>query len=285
MSQDNAQAAQSAVTQDVMQLDGNTAVLVIIGDPIAQVKAPAPLTRLLQQRGHNAVLVPMHVVADDVAPLMDTLLRVKNVAGVIATVPHKQLAASLLTELTRNAREANAVNLIRRQGGGWEGDLQDGTGFIAGLARNGFTVRGSAIAMAGAGGAGNAIAFTLGATGAADIAIRDVDLAKASALVERLKAAGYPARLWDGEPGPMQLVINATPIGMKPTDPLPIAAEVIHAGITVADVIMEPRTTRLLALAQDKGAKIVHGQHMMDEQLDAMVAFFAPAIRAVQGSH
>jgi shikimate dehydrogenase len=124
----------------------------------------------------------------------------------------------------------------------------------------------------------------LGAAGAADIAIRDVDLAKASALVERLKAAGYPARLWDGGPGSMQLVINATPIGMKPTDALPFAAEVVHAGLTVADVIMEPRTTRLLALAQDKGAKIVHGQHMMDEQLDAMVAFFAPAIRAVQGS-
>ncbi|MFS2055681.1 hypothetical protein ACEN8K_43660, partial [Variovorax sp. CT11-76] len=101
--------------QPVLQLDGRTAVLGILGDPVAQVKAPAPLTARLQQAGLNAVLVPMHVRADDVATLLPALLTLRNLAGFIVTVPHKQRVADLLGDgLLPGAERANAANVVRR---------------------------------------------------------------------------------------------------------------------------------------------------------------------------
>lgn len=261
-----------------LKLDGRTAVLGIIGDPVAQVKAPLPLTRLLQRRGINAVLVPLHVRAADVAPLLQTLLAVRNVAGVVVTVPHKQLVAGLPIDTLRAAREARAVNVVRRKGDAWQGDLLDGAGFVSGLVRNGFDVKGRSVGLAGAGGAGNAIAFALAAAGAARIDVRDADDAKRADLVGRLRALGHAAGDWDAA-SPRDLLVNATPAGMRDGDPLPIAPSAIRAGQTVADVIMEPHATPLLALAQRQGARIVHGRHMMDEQLERMADFFAEALQ------
>lgn len=263
-------------------------MLGIIGDPVAQVKAPRPLTELLQAGGRNAVLVPLHVAAHDVAALLDVLLRIRNVAGLIVTVPHKQSVARLGFSATPTARLAGAANLLRKQlvasgAPQWEADLQDGTGFVAGLAASGFEVRGRRVAMAGAGGAGHAIAFALAAAGVADLAIRDVDHAKQAALVARLQALGHPVRDWDGISG-ADLLVNATPVGMKSADPLPFDAASIRDGTTVADIVMEPRTTRLLALANERGARVVQGQTMMDAQLKGMVSFFEPALRATQAA-
>lgn len=261
-----------------LRLDGRTAVLGLIGDPVAQVKAPLPLTRLLQARGLNAVLVPLHVPAAQVAGLLDILLAVQNVAGLIVTVPHKQLVARLPIGLSRAAREAQAVNVIRRAGDAWQGDLLDGTGFLAGLVRNGFDVKGRSVGLAGAGGAGNAVAFALAAAGAGRIDVTDAEPTRGADLVTRLQAAGYAAGAWDGA-SPRDLLVNATPAGMRPDDPLPIAPSAIAQGGTVADVIMEPATTRLLELAQARGARTVAGRYMMDEQLESMAGFFGAALR------
>jgi shikimate dehydrogenase len=258
---------------DDLRLDGNTAVLGIIGDPIAQVKAPMPLTRLLQGRGINAVLVPLHVRGAEVADLLRALHAVRNIAGIIVTVPHKQRVAALPMELLRAAREAQAVNVVRRTAEGWQGDLLDGAGFLAGLVRNGFDVKGRSVGLAGAGGAGNAIALALAAAGAASVDVHDVDDAKRAALIERLRTLGHVAGSWDAA-SPRDLVVNATPAGMRESDSLPVALSAIRTGHTVADVIMEPATTQLLARAQELGARIVHGRHMMNEQLEAMADFF-----------
>jgi shikimate dehydrogenase len=263
---------------DGLRLDGQTAVLCIIGDPVVQVKAPLPLTRLMQARGINAVLVPLHVQAAQVATLLETLLCVGNIAGLIVTVPHKQLVARLPIDITRAAREAQAVNVIRKIDSAWQGDLLDGAGFLAGLSRKGFDVEGRSVGIAGAGGAGNAIAFALAAAGAADIGVHDLDGSKRSDLVVRLRALGYTAGAWDGA-SPRDLVINATPVGMRAEDPLPIALSAIRAGNTVADVIMEPQTSQLLTLAEQQGARIVRGRSMMEEQLESMVDFFGEAVR------
>ena len=271
------------LTLSNLKLDGNTAILGLVGDPIAQVKASLPLTQLLQQRGFNALLIPLHVSGADVPALLDILLHVKNFAGLIVTVPHKQFVASLGVEKTQAALEAEAVNVIRKIKGGWQADLLDGWGFLMGLVRNGFDVKGKSVCISGAGGAGNAIAFALAQAGAASLGIHDIDAMKRRNLVTRLRSFGYPAREWDGA-SPADLLVNATPLGMKAGDSLPMTLSAIRPGCTVADVIMEPKTTDLLALAQQRGARIVHGQNMMNEQLDKMVDFFGHAIHAMQGT-
>ena len=269
------------LTLSNLKLDGNTAILGLVGDPIAQVKASLPLTQLLQHRGFNALLIPLHVSSADVPALLDILLQVKNFAGLIITVPHKQLVASLRVEKTQAALEAEAVNVIRKIKGAWQADLLDGWGFLMGLVRNGFDVKGKAVCISGAGGAGNAIAFALAQAGAGGLGIHDIDAIKRRNLVARLRSFGYPAHEWDGA-SPADLLVNATPLGMKAGDPLPMALSAIRPECTVADVIMEPKTTDLLAMAQQRGARIVHGQHMMNEQLNKMADFFGHAIRALQ---
>jgi len=256
-----------------LRLDGRTVVLGIIGDPVAQVKAPLPLTRLLQARGTNAVLVPMHVRGEAVGSLLDALHAVHNFAGIVVTVPHKQRVAALPITLLPAAQRARAVNVVRRTPHGWEGDLLDGAGFLRGLVRSGFDVEGRRVGLVGAGGAGCAIALALAEAGAAAIDVHDLDETTQAALVDRLRALGHAAGRWDAA-SPRDLVVNATPAGMRPDDPLPIAPSAILPGHTVAEVIMEPSITPLLAHAQQLGARVVPGRHMMDEQLEAMADFF-----------
>lgn len=266
-------ASAEPLSFDTLRLDGNTAVLGLIGDPIAQVKAAAPLTRLLQARGFNAVLVPMHVQAGDVQVVLDALHRVRNVAGLIITVPHKQSVAASIAEGTEMARLAQAVNVVRRTATGWFGDLLDGTGFVAGLRANGFEPQGARVGLAGAGGAGNAIAFALAQAGVASIDVLELDIARREQLIARLRAAGCDAAAWDGAT-PRSLVVNATPCGMQEGDPLPVQPSAIVAGATVGEVIMAPARTALLDLAERQGARIVPGRHMMEEQLEGMARFF-----------
>jgi shikimate dehydrogenase len=268
----------------MFRLDGQTRVLGIIGDPVEQVKAPYPLTQRLQQRGLNAVLVPLWVQAGDVESLLDSLLAVRNFAGLIVTIPHKSLAAGLVQSRTQVADDARAVNLIRKSTisgkTAWHGDLSDGTGFVAGLRANGVNVSGTCVAIAGAGGAGNAIAIALAAAGARHVAVADPDTPKQEALLSRLRALGYSAFAWDGRSG-ADLMVNATPLGMRASDELPMALDAIGPGVTVAEVIMQPETTALLHMARKRGARIVRGHHMLDEQLNHMVEFFGQAIREI----
>ena len=70
-------------------LNGATRLYPIVGDPIAQVKSPSGVTRTLAERGHNAICVPAHVAPGDLADFFDAMARMRNVDGVIVTVPHK----------------------------------------------------------------------------------------------------------------------------------------------------------------------------------------------------
>lgn len=260
-----------------LRLDGATTLIGIIGDPVAQVKAPQPLSLAMQARGLNAVLVPIHVHSSRVRALLDSLLDVQNFSGLIVTVPHKQLVAGLTIEVSPGASQAQAVNVVRRTRIGWQADLLDGVGFVDNLRAHGVDPAGQAVAIAGAGGAGNAIAFALAAAGAASIGIHDLDTSKQDSLVARLRSLGHSAHEWDGV-RPARLLVNATPAGMRSTDALPMDVQAIQAGCVVADVIMEPHMTALLELAQRRGARVVPGRGMMEQQLARMVEFFGVAI-------
>lgn len=262
-----------------IHLDGATQLLGIIGDPVAQVKAPAPLTQLLQTRGLNAVLVPLHARTRHLAALLDTLAVTDNVRGLIVTVPHKQTVASLPVTLSPRAAQCGAVNLLRRQDDGWYGDLLDGLGFVRGLLHAGIDPRGVAICMIGAGGAASAIAFALFEAGAHSVRVCDIDADKRDGLVRRLRSEGHAAAPWDGiDTRGAGLLVNATPVGMRADDPLPLPVSSLHASLAVAEVIMQPAVTPLLEAARAIGCRVQPGRRMMDEQLALMLAFFEPAI-------
>jgi shikimate dehydrogenase len=130
--------------------------------------------------------------------------------------------------------------------------------------------------VVGAGGAGSAVAFAMAEAGAATLTLFDVDAAKARKVVEGVRTA-YPAvRAAFGPPSPQghDTIINATPLGMAPADPLPVDAAAIDPAMLVVDVIMKPDVTPLLKAAQAKGCQIVPGRHMLDGQVAAVAEFF-----------
>lgn len=124
-------------------VDGGTQVLAIVGDPVRQARAPRLWTALFRASGVNALCLPFHVAPAGLAAFVAGMRTVRNLAGLIVTVPHKPAAARLADRLTPRARRVGAANLLRADPeGGWTGDMQDGEGFTRGLLRAGQVLRG-----------------------------------------------------------------------------------------------------------------------------------------------
>lgn len=255
---------------------GATRVIFIAGHPIAQVKSPAAVTRLLRERGSDAVVVPAHVLPGDFAAFLAMATRMPNVDGVIATVPHKFDLAAGCAESTPRARSIGAVNVARRQpGGGWFGDMCDGDGYVAGLARYGFDARGKRALLVGAGGAGSAIAHSLVDAGVSALALHDTDAARRDTLLEKIGRYGKLApTAGSDDPRGFDLVINATPAGMNPDDALPVDVSKLDAATFVGDVITAPEITPLLAAARARGCATMTGIDMFHAVGERIADFY-----------
>jgi shikimate dehydrogenase len=257
-----------------VRITGATRVLGIIGDPIRQVRAPEVWTGLLRLNGVDAVCIPMQVVPAGLAAFLEGAKALRNFAGLIVTIPHKPAALALVASPSARARRVGAVNVVRLQDGGWAGDIVDGIGFVGGLEARGQTVAGRRALVVGAGGVGTAIAFAIAEAGAAEVAVFDVAGERAADLARRIAAAGVAARVAPADAAGFDLVVNASPLGMQPDDPLPIALDRLRPETVVADVVVHPRITKLLAAARERGCFLQPGTHMMDAQIATMASFF-----------
>lgn len=258
---------------------GATRVIFIAGDPIAQVKAPAFATRTLRERGADAIVVPAHVLAQDLAAFMATVARMPNVDGVIATVPHKFAIAGLCHAVTPRAASIGAVNVVRHDAEGrWFGDMCDGEGYVVGLRKAGCEPAGRRALLVGAGGAGSAIAHALVDAGVHALAVHDVDASRRDALMARLDAySALKPRIGSADPSGFDLVINATPMGMKASDPLPVDADAIDATAFVGDVVTLPAVPPLIEIARSRGLATMTGMGMFEAVRDCLVDFYLEA--------
>jgi shikimate dehydrogenase len=144
-------------------------------------------------------------------------------------------------------------------------------------------VNGKRALVVGAGGVGRAIAAALAAEGAATLRLFDVDTGSARALATRLNAH-YPALAVttdSRDPAGMDIVVNATPLGMSASDPLPVDVERIAPGSFVGEVVMKQLITPLLKAAQARGCTTQVGTDMLFEQIPLYLAYFGfPAATA-----
>jgi shikimate dehydrogenase len=254
--------------------DGATRLFLIIGDPIAQAKSPGALTRALSARGRNAMLLPAHVTAAELDAFMAGVALAQNLDGIVVTVPHKFAAFRHCATTTERARFLGAVNVMRRGEGGWHGDMLDGVGLLGALRAAGFDPAGRRALLVGAGGAGTAIALALVEAGVAGLAIHDVDAARRDALLRRLDGRGRLAlRAAGPDPRGHDLVVNATPLGMREDDPLPVPAALLEPGIFVADVVPTPEVTPLLQAARARGCRTQTGGAMYRAQQELLADF------------
>ena len=132
----------------------------------------------------------------------------------------------------------------------------------------------SRVYLAGAGGAANAIAFGLAEAGVAHITISNRTVSRADDLRTRL-ATSFPTlsvRLAT-DPTNHSLAINATSLGMHPNDPMPIDVGNLDADAIVAEIIMKPEVTPVLAAARALGLRIHFGKPMLTCQIELMAKF------------
>ena len=261
----------------MIAVSGATRLYAVLGDPVAQVQAPAMLNPVFADLGLDAVLVPVLAEAADLAEVVTGLQRIGNLDGLLITVPHKIEACAFADVLSPAVRAAGSTNAMRREADGrWTAENFDGAGFVLGLAAAGHELAGRRVTLVGAGGAGGAIAAAVLDAGAARLQVCDPDEERLSALLDRL-AAHRPDRVAGGPVAELEgadLVVNATPLGLRPGDPLPFDPALTPAGAVVADIIMKPRRTALLRAAAAEGRLVHHGAHMLSHQLHLYRSFF-----------
>ncbi|MDQ7774823.1 MAG: shikimate dehydrogenase [Paracoccus aminovorans] len=255
---------------------GTTRLIAHLGYPTTTFKAPMIYNPWFQARGIDAVVVPMGCRAEDYAAFLPLVFRLSNIHGALVTMPHKGATVGLADRVSVTARIAGAANALRLGADGkLEADMFDGEGFTAGVLNKGQEIAGRSALVVGAGGVGSAIAASLAKAGAARLAIFDPNAAGTEALAQRLREA-YPAlvvQTGSNDPAGFDIVVNASPLGMNPTDPLPMDVARIAPETFVGEVVMKSEMTPFLAAAA-RGCRYQVGTDMLFEQIPAYLEFF-----------
>ncbi|HEY3059143.1 MAG TPA: shikimate dehydrogenase [Chloroflexota bacterium] len=247
----------------------------MVGDPIAQVRAPGVWSVLFQHNGVNALCVPMHVRPASLAVFFSGIRSLGNLRGLIVTIPHKPVIAGLVDALTPRARLTGVCNAVAiREDGTTLGDTFDGHGFVLGLRAAGQDLSGRRALIVGSGGVGASIAFAVADAGAHSVIVSDLDPDRSGALAARLARAGFVADAGTADPRGFDLIVNATPMGMRPTDPLPFDPSRLDARAVVVDVVISIGLTPVLVAARERGCFVQSGSVMTDHMIASMAEFF-----------
>jgi shikimate dehydrogenase len=241
------------------------------------VRAPEVFNHLFRAHGIDAVLVPAHVAPADFDDFVRYAMAARNIDGLWLAIPHKTAMVALLDHCDRLGRTAGAVNAARRNADGLlEGALFDGVGFVKALDHFGIPMAGRSALVVGVGGGGVAIATSLAAAGVARLALFDNMPGRTAAIAQRLAGEFGVEVVAATEPDPagFDIVVNATPLGLKPGDPLPFDVARIDAGASVIDILMKNQPTPLLRACHARGLTAHPGYEMLVQQIPEYLRFF-----------
>lgn len=250
-------------------ISGRTSIYGIFGHPVEHTFSPGMHNAAFATIGLDGCYVPFAVRPEDLGSAVKAIVAL-GLCGLNITVPHKEKVIPFLDELTDDARLIGAVNTVEVRDGRLIGHNTDGKGFLRSLREEtGLRPKGKTFLMVGSGGASRAVCFSLALAGAGTIVLHDIDAVKAQKLGRDLRT-GTAARvtvvnaesLGQYAPG-ADCIINATPLGLKKADPLPIPRELVRKGHLVCDLVYNPTKTRLLAMARSRGAETLSGIGML----------------------
>lgn len=256
-------------------ITGHTRIAVVIGDPVRHSLSPAIHNAAFAALGLDWVYVALHVPtgkARDAIRGMHAL----GIDGMNVTMPHKSDVARAVDRLSPAAKALGAVNTVVRVGDDLVGESTDGEGFINALRMDeGVEPEGRRFLVVGAGGAGRAVVKALGDAGASEVVVaaRRTERARSCA-----KLAGRAGRVGSvDEAGEVDVVVNATPIGMgeviqlDKSETMPVDPSRLAPGQLVVDLVYDPLVTPLVAAARANGVAAVNGIGMLIHQ--AALAF------------
>jgi shikimate dehydrogenase len=258
-------------------INAATRCCAVYGFPIRHSASPAMHNAAFAARGLNWRYLAFEVHPDNLRAAI-TGARALGFAGLNLTVPHKLPALALVDVLDPSAKKWGAVNTIRFETTGGRGRTKIRTvGFntdadaLAAALREDLQVmlRGARVLLLGAGGAGRTAALKLAAEKAAELFLVNRTPSKAKALAVEIKKKFPVARVTVGYPGSaVDLLINATSLGLQPGDALPLDGRQfsLNQAAAVYDVIYRPAQTPLLKAAQKAGCKTANGLGMLLHQ-------------------
>lgn len=234
-----------------------------------------PAKHSLSPAMHNAAFAELKIDAEykifEVEPgnLESFILSLSkdNICGLNVTIPYKETVLKYLKWQSPEARFAGACNtIVVKDENFLEGWNTDGIGFHRHLTTElNFSISGKRVVVLGAGGAAKAIANQLARHKAKNIEIYDIDKNRSAKLSEKINKefanciSTYVNTIEELSIENADLLVNATPIGMKKNDPCLINADRLHQKLLVYDLVYNPPETKLLSLAREKGARVSNG--------------------------
>ncbi|MDK3019742.1 shikimate dehydrogenase family protein [Pseudodonghicola flavimaris] len=261
-----------------LSVPGTARLVGVMADPVAQARTPQLLSEAFAEAAVESLCVPMHVVAEKLGAALGAARTVSNVAGFVLTIPHKEQGVGFCDAVSDRVTLAGSVNAIRVEpDGSLLGETFDGRGFVGGLEQAGYAVAGKRVLLVGAGGAAASIAAELLKEGISELFLLNRTPTRAEHLAERLRPAFPDCRIGlAGEPpAPVDLVVNATSVGLRDDDPMPLSAERLDGAEMIAEALVPARQTALGRAAQDAGIAYLDGRAMLQGQLGLLRDFFS----------
>lgn len=253
-----------------MEISGKTRLLALLGNPVGHSLSPAMHNASFAADGLDYVYVALNVEPGDV-PAAVRGAAAMGFAGFNVTMPHKDAMVPLMDELDEAARVSGAVNTVVIDGPRLIGHNTDGSGLVEACGEAGVELHGREVLLLGAGGAAAAIAVAFCDAGAGVLHILNRTVGHAKRLAEKLGEAGKGTEVRAGSTALLEemlfdapIVVNATPLGMRDGDPLPLPPEYLEGDRTIIDAVYRPGAeTALIRAARARGIATVTGQRML----------------------
>lgn len=256
----------------IQQIDGNTRLCGLIGNPVAHTMSPVIHNTLAEKEKRNLIYVPFHVEAGSVKKAVEGAYAL-NVLGLNVTVPYKSEVIDSLADIDAMAEKIGAVNTLVRTDGGYIGYNTDMLGLYRAMCSENIRLEGEEIILLGAGGAARAVAFLCAMKGAAKVYLMNRTLQKAALVAEEVNRALavdciVPLCLENYREipaGRQYLAIQATSVGLYPNTEDAVIEDMefykkIHTGY---DLIYKPSNTRFMSLVREAGGRAFHGLKML----------------------
>ena len=251
-------------------INGKTQLFGLLGFPVEHTASPNMHNSAFRSLDLNAVYLPFPVEPKKLKYAVAGLTAL-GIKGVNVTIPHKQEVIHYLDSLAKEAKIIHAVNTIEIKDGKLVGHNTDGIGFVRALKECAdFYFQNKTVFLAGAGGAGYAVATQCVLEGASQIGIYEKDIDRANSLIKQLSVinGGCELRVLVNKDiqeylGACDIAINATPLGMKPSDPASFDVKMLRDGAIVYDLVYNIPKTTLLKNAADSGIKGYSGLSML----------------------
>jgi shikimate dehydrogenase len=260
-----------------MNINAHTQFCGVIGNPVEHSLSPAIHNAAFQKLGLNFVYLAFRVEA--IGDAIKGLRALGNFRGASVTIPHKVTSVPFLDSVEPTARHIGAINTIVAAGGTLTGHNTDGIGALRALREGAVPLKEQNVVMLGSGGAARAIAFALGTEAVlSQLTILGIDDWERTALARDLQSkTGMVVHESCLDASTLQKVlpdthvlIHCTPMGMSPNvHETSVPAILLHAGLTVMDIVYNPRDTQLLKDAKAAGCRTIPGFEMFLHQAAA----------------